>query len=222
MNLKRLFHIILTVIALSMGIIVLLSFVVNRPSLRSFRSVLVEWTVIVVAFALFIGVLNVLNVHAQRVLKGQGVIYSLILVGAFSVVFVSGILPPDLLPSEFPQFTGPDGLVMDFMFRYIQRPVQATLFSLMAFFVVTAAWRAFRIHSAASLVMFISATFVLLGSIYLHVGDVWQDVVDTKNWILRVPVMAGARGILLGIVLGTVVTGTRLLLGIEKPYTDQD
>ena len=222
MNLKRLFHIILTVIALSTGIIVLLSFVVNSANLRSFRSVLVEWTVIVVAFAMLIGVLNVLNVHARRVLKGQSVIYSLILVGAFSVVFVSGILPPKWLPSDFPQFTGPDGLVMDFVFRYIQRPVQATLFSLMAFFVVTAAWRAFRIHSAASLVMFISAILVLLGSIYLNVGNAWQTIVDIKDWVLRVPAMAGARGILLGIVLGTVVTGMRFLLGIEKPYTDQD
>ncbi|MBN1582696.1 MAG: hypothetical protein JXA89_18440 [Anaerolineae bacterium] len=222
MNLKRLFHIILTVIALSTGIIVLLSFVINSANLRAWRGVLVEWTVIVVAFALFIGVLNVLNVHAQRVLKGQSVIYSLILVGAFSIVFVSGILPKDLLPSNFPQFTGPDGLVMDFVFRYIQRPVQATLFSLMAFFIVTAAWRAFRIHSAASLVMFISAILVLLGSIYLDLGGAWQTVVDIKDWVLRVPAMAGARGILLGIVLGTVVTGMRLLLGIEKPYTDQD
>jgi hypothetical protein len=222
MNLKRLFPIILTVIAISTGIIVLLSFVVDSESLRSWRSVLVEWTVIVVAFALFIGILNVLNVHAQRVFKGQNVLYSLILVGAFSIVFVSGILPTDLLPEDFPQFTGPDGLVMGFVFRYIQRPVQATIFSLMAFFIITAAWRAFRIHSAASLVMFISATLVLLGSIYLDVGDAWKYVVETKDWILGVPAMAGARGILLGIVLGTVVAGIRFLIGIERPYTDQD
>jgi hypothetical protein len=111
---------------------------------------------------------------------------------------------------------------MDFVFRYIQRPVQATLFSLMAFFVVTAAWRAFRIHSAASLVMFISATLVLLGSIYLDVGGGWQTIVDIKDWVLRVPAMAGARGLLLGIVLGTVVAGMRFLLGIERPYTDHD
>jgi hypothetical protein len=150
------------------------------------------------------------------------VLYSLVLVAAFLIVFVSGLLSPDLLPSGFPQLAGRDGLVMDFSFRYVQRPVQATLFSLMAFFVITAAWRAFRIHSAASLVMFISAILVLLGSIYLNVGNTWQIVVDIKDWVLHVPAMAGARGILLGIALGTVVTGVRFLLGIEKPYSNPE
>ena len=70
--------------------------------------------------------------------------------------------------------------------------------------------------------MFISAILVLLGSIYLDLGGAWQTIVDIKDWVLHVPAMAGARGILLGIVLGTVVTGMRLLLGVEKPYTDQD
>jgi hypothetical protein len=61
---------------------------------------------------------------------------------------------------------------------------------------------------------------VLLGSIMLNVGDGWKLVVETRNWVMNVPVLAGARGILLGIALGTIVTGARILVGIERPYSD--
>jgi len=91
---------------------------------------------------------------------------------------------------------------------------------LMAFFIATAAWRAFRIRSAASFTMFIAAVLVLLGSIRLAVGGGWRFVVQAKDWVLNVPAMAGARGILLGIALGTIVAGLRLLMGIERPYSD--
>ncbi len=90
----------------------------------------------------------------------------------------------------------------------------------MAFFVATAAWRAFRTRSTASLVMFIACVLVLLGSIQLNVGQGWELVVQTKNWVMSVPVLAGARGLLLGIVLGTIVAGLRLLVGVDRPYSD--
>ena len=38
-----------------------------------------------------------------------------------------------------------------------------------------------------------------------------------RDWLLRVPTTAGARGILLGVALGTVMVGLRTLLGTEWP-----
>lgn len=220
-DVKRLYPILLTVITLSTGIVVLASFFFNSPVLQAFRGVLVEWTVIVAAFAILLGVLNVLRVHATRIRKGQGAFYSLIALLGFLAVFVPGILTAPQSAGDIAELLGPNGIIVKFMYQYVQRPLQATLFSLMAFFVATAAWRAFRIRSAASLVMFIAAICVLLGSIYLDVGSgVWNQVVELKNWVLTVPTTAGARGILLGIVLGTVVTGIRFLLGIEHPYSE--
>ena len=85
-NLKRLYRLILIVITLSTGVIVLLSFVIQSETLRLLRSVFVEWTIIVVAFALFLGILNVLRVHGQRIQRGQGVVFSLILILAFLAI----------------------------------------------------------------------------------------------------------------------------------------
>jgi uncharacterized membrane protein len=213
-GLKRAYRLILTVVAFSVGLVVLLSFVIDNQMLHLLRSVLVEWTVIVV------GVLNVLRVHGQRIQRGQGTIYSLILIISFLAVFIPGILSPGSLPEGVRGLVGPNGSVVSFVYQYVQRPLQSTLFSLMAFFVATAAWRAFRLRSAASWVMLIAALFVLLGSIKLAVGIQWSLFTETRDWILNVPAMAGARGILLGIVLGTIVAGARLLLGVDRPYSD--
>jgi hypothetical protein len=218
-GLKRAFHIVLVVIAIAVGIVTTLSFVFDNDVLRNVRGVFVEWTVIIVAFAMLLGILNVLRVHAQRIQHGQGTVYSVILVISFLVVFIPGILSPERVPGGLRDWVGPNGTIVDFAYRYVQRPLQATLFSLMAFFVFTAAWRAFRIRSTGSLIMFIAALVVLLGSMRLTLGG-WKLLTEARDWVMRVPVMAGARGVLLGIALGTVVTGVRFLLGVDRPYGD--
>lgn len=219
-DLKRLMGVMLVVITLSVGLIVLLSFALENQVLFLLRSVFVEWTVIVIAFAVLLGVINVVRVHGQRIQQGHGVVFSVVLIVAFIAVFVPGIMPPDAVPDRLRTLVGPTGSVVQFVYQYVQRPLQSTLFSLMAFFVATAAWRAFRIRSAASFTMFIAAVLVLLGSISLAVGGGWSLLIEAKDWILSVPVLAGARGILLGIVLGTIVAGLRLLMGVERPYSD--
>jgi hypothetical protein len=218
-GLKRAFHIVLVVIAIAVGIVTTLSFVFDNDVLRNVRALFAEWAVIIVAFAMLLGVLNVLRVHAQRIQHGQGTVYSVILVISFLGVFVPGILSPDRVPAVLRDWVGPSGTIVDFAYRYVQRPLQATIFSLMAFFVFTAAWRAFRIRSTGSLIMFIAALVVLLGSMRLTFGG-WTLLTEAREWVMRVPVKAGARGVLLGIALGTIVTGVRFLLGVDRPYSD--
>jgi hypothetical protein len=219
-SLKRGYRLIVVVVALSTGAIVLLSLVVESEVLRLLRAVFVEWTVVVVAFALLMGVVNVLRVHGQRIQKRRDMVYSIVLLASFLIVFIPGILSPGTVPEAFQTFVGPQGSIVDFCAQYILRPLQATFFSLMAFFVVTAAWRAFRVRSAASFVMAITAFLVLLGSIRFNLGGGWKLFGEARNWLLSVPAMAGSRGILLGIMLGTIVTGVRLLLGIDRPYSN--
>lgn len=222
--LKRLWRIILVVVTLSTGVVVLSSFVLDDPMLHALRALFVEWTVIVVAFAMLLGVFNVLRVHAQRIQSGKGVLYSIVLVVSFLAIFVPGILSAEQLPGVLGELVGehvgPTGSIVDWIYQYMQRPLQATFFSLMAFFVFTAAWRVFRVRGVVSVVMLLAALVVLLGSVKLSLGGNWSQLVDARNWVMNVPVMAGARGMLLGIALGTIITGLRLLLGIDRPYSD--
>jgi hypothetical protein len=218
LDLKRIYPLILTVVAVSIGLLTLFSLVIESTVLTNLRAVFVEWTAIVVAFALLLGVFNVVRVHARRIQAGERAPYSILLIAAFMIVFIPGVLPPERMPDALADWVGPRGHIVDFSFRYVQRPLQATLFSLMAFLVFTAAWRAFRIRSAASLVMLVATLVVLIGSIRLRIGNGWELPAALRTWAMNVPVRAGSRGILLGISLGILVTGLRLLLGIERPY----
>ena len=58
---------------------------------------------------------------------------------------------------------------------------------------------------------------VLLGSTPL-VGLEW--LADVRDWIVNVPGMAGMRGLLLGVALGTVITAIRVFLTVERPYSE--
>jgi uncharacterized membrane protein len=99
----------------------------------------------------------------------------------------------------------------------IQAPIQASLSALLVFFVITAAYRLLLVRNLESVVMLVVVILVLLGQMTLGLLPVLPEL---KEWILDVPAMAGVRGILLGVALGAVLTGIRLLLGVERPYSD--
>lgn len=211
---------IYALIAAVFGVPVLLSYFVDSDSLRAFRFVFVQWTLILGAFALLLGALNVFSVHVQRIRRRQGIGYSLILITAMLVVIVLGL------------GTGPGSELMSWIFQYTIFPLQATIFSLLAFFVVTAAYRAFRVRSWETALFMVIGLIVLLGQIPIGVllekwlpvpraAVLWDQFTLAKSWLMAVPGMAGVRGIILGVALGTVVTGLRLLLGMDRPYSDR-
>jgi hypothetical protein len=201
MSLKRS---VTTAIAISVGLFVLLDFFVQNAFIGHLKFVFVRWAIIVAAFAMVLGFFNVLIVHLNKILQfKQGWFYSIFLILAMMIVLILGLIE------------GPQGLLTSRIFQYILFPLQATIFSLLAFFVASAAYRAFRLRSWESALLVITGVIVLLGQVPL-----WGALTTFKEWILGVPSMAGARGILLGVALGTVATGLRVLLGIDRPYSE--
>ena len=198
-------RIILSVIAVAVALLVLLDFFVDQEIVNKAGSFFIEGAVVLGAFAMLLGLLNILAVHTTRVRKREhGWGYSIILVLTVIVMLVLGI-------------EGPGSLPVSWVFRYVYSPLQATIFSLLAFFVATAAYRAFRVRNWESLLMVVAGAIVLLGQV--PVGKlIWAQLPVLKDWLLAVPVTAGARGILLGVALGTVVAGLRLILLMDRPY----
>ncbi|MDY7042005.1 MAG: hypothetical protein SVX38_14205 [Chloroflexota bacterium] len=193
----------------AVGIIVLLGFFVEVEGLhlQDFQTILLDWAVTVAAFAFLLGAVNVVRVTLMRFRQHKGGFYGLATLVAMLFVLAFG------LPY------GPDGLVMQWTFKWVLIPLQSTLLSLMAFFVVVAAWRVFRLRNLESALLLLVGVLILVSQVPLKFP--WaEDLAGFKNWILAVPATAGARGILLGVVLGTVTTGLRLLLGIDRPYSD--
>lgn len=198
-------------IAITAGLIVLADFFVYNPQLHALQQTLVDWALILAAFAFILGLLNVLAVHFKRMKdRQQRWRYSPFLIMVMVIVLVSGLL----------DFRGPEGSVVRGIFWNLIFPVQATIASLLAFYVASAAYRAFRARSLESAVVLAVGAIVLLGQVPVG-AYLWDRLPTIKAWILEVPTTAGARGIILGVALGTVATGLRVLLGIDRPYSER-
>jgi hypothetical protein len=39
-----------------------------------------------------------------------------------------------------------------------------------------------------------------------------------RSLLVQIPAVAGARGVLLGVALGAIATGLRILMGVDRPY----
>ncbi|HDN81023.1 MAG TPA: hypothetical protein ENG33_11225 [Chloroflexi bacterium] len=199
-----------TLVAFITGIIVLADFLIYNPLLDQVSNSLLNWALLVAAFAFIVGLLNVLIVHFTRIIKRErGWPYSIVLVLAMWLVIIFGVLDP----------RGPQGPIVSWVFRYVQYPLQATLFAMLAFFALSAGYRAFRRQTVDATIMLVAASLVFLGQAML-ISEWGKWFAAIKDWILSVPTVAGMRGILLGVSLGVIATGLRLLLGMDKPYAD--
>ena len=199
-----------TAFAMGTGLLVLLGYLLPLPLLVSVRDELVRWDVIVSAFAFILGFFNLLRVHSRRARKSGG-LYSavLILAALVSLTVTTGALLVPLL-----RFLG------DWWFRHVLSPLQATVAGLVAFVLAVAAFRLLRHPREAGVLVFLGAALiVLLGTLPLIVpGGDW--LMNLRMWWMNVPAMAGMRGLLIGVGLGVLLVGLRVLTGTDRPYSE--
>jgi len=139
-------------------------------------------------------------------------IYSLATIAGFLVMVAAG------LKREW--FHG-DTTLSAMLFDNILVPAQATLFSLLAFYLASAAYRAFRARTLLAALLLLTAFIVMLRMIPLPEPLAsWNATV--VRWILEVPNMAAKRAIIIGVGLGAVTYSTKILLGIERSYMGGD
>ncbi len=194
-------------IVISVGLIVLGGYFLDIPMLNTLQIVFLRWAALLGAVALIVGVFNLFNVHLRKINTGQkGSPYSLILlIALIATVLIVG-------------FLGPTSFWSMWIFNYIHVPIESSLMAVLAVVMAFAGARLLgRRFNAFSIIFILTALFVLAGSISLSFVD-FPVLAELRDWIDRVPTTAGARGILLGVALGTVATGFRLLMGADRPY----
>jgi len=211
---------IATIVAVTAGLFVLADLFADqiegdlfglRHSINAIGFLLVRWAAIITGFALLLGFANVISVHIGRIrTKKPGLIYSIVLLIALLVTLIIGF-----------SSGGPAGNNTQLLFEHVLLPLEATFSALVALFIVTAAYRAFRIRDFESFFFVLFAVIVLLGQLPLGIY-IWSELPVIKDWIISVPTLAGVRGILLGVALGTIATGLRVLIGTDRPYTIED
>ena len=200
-----------TAIAVLVGLLTLLGYVVV-PSIQ-IHQVFIGWAAILAAVAFVIGILNLLGTHLRRILDGgDGWVYSVFLVLSAVIVLVVAAI----------EGQGPGGPALSWVFHNILSPLEAAVASLLVFFMVAAAFRAMRTRASMPiLVMMVTTVLILIGALALP-GSAGQLFSGVRDWLVHVFATAGARGMLLGVALGTLATGLRLLVGIDRPHSERE
>jgi hypothetical protein len=201
-------------VAIGVGLTTLIGLLVPVPLLIGVRLVMVDWAAVLAGLALLLGVLNLLLVHMRKVQIGsKGWPYSLVVVATVVVVLFLGLLEGQTAIFE-------SGSLTHTLFSGVVMAGQATLASLVMFVLVYAAARALRSRPSPWTVGFlVVVVIVLIGWLPLTAFQV-SGLSNLRNWLIQVPGTAGARGILLGVALGSVLVGLRVLTGVERPYKD--
>lgn len=197
------------------GMFMLIDFFVPHVAVSSVADELKQWGTIVIAASILLGIGNLVRVHSRKISRKQtGWGYSVVCLGVMVVMLWFGLIRPG---------TVEQGSLFNWMFLNMQVPLQSTMFSLLAFFIASAAYRAFRLRSAEAGLLLVAAVIVMLGRVPL--GQFLTRGLPEKAtlpWItetiMAYPNMAAFRGILMGAALGVMAIGLRIILGIERSY----
>jgi hypothetical protein len=204
--------IIWTAVAMAFGGVVLAGYFVQWQTLQELRLLFMRWAILLSATALLLGILNLLAAHMHKVTQQEtGWPYSALLIIILLGTLVLGLV------------FGPDNRVVLSLFEYIQLPVEATLMALLAVSLAVAGVRMVaRRRDVYSLIFILTALLVLLGTAPWPFGGGGMTAYFgwLRNWLAQVWAAGAARGIVLGIALGAVATGLRVLLGADRPYGD--
>lgn len=176
---------------------------VEIPPLRSAAQLVYEWGMLLSAFALLLGAMNVAWVHIRRVLAGDaGWPLSLVLVATLVVVLVTGLLST----------TGVRSPLVELLFDAIIAPGQATLFALLAFFMAAAAYRYLRIGRPGGIWLLAGVLLVFAAQMPIAHSLLPAAFANLVGWLVDVPAMATLRGALLGSSFALIIIAIRFLI----------
>ncbi|OQY36076.1 MAG: hypothetical protein DRI56_10225 [Chloroflexota bacterium] len=204
---------IATAIAMAVGIVVLLGYFV--PAAKPLHFLFLRIGMVLAAVTLLVGVFNLLFVHIRKMSpKDSNGVYSFILVLALLITLGVGIF--DIYKSYQPGTSSFEW--SNWIFTYIQLPIETSLFAVMTVSLTYAAAHLLRRkQDFLTISFFFVVLLIFLGTLSLPIIDV-PVFEDIYSWIISVPALGGARGLLLGIALGTIATGLRILTGSDRPY----
>ena len=214
------------------------------PYTQSWGETVAIWFDVLAAIAFILGGGNLLRTHLKRISDQQrGWAYSIIVLVSFLGTLFVGLGKISVEPSpQFPDYGWSGayrqtGSAFWYVYQYGFQPLTATIFALLAFYIASAAFRAFRAKNLEASLLLATAFIVLLGRTFA--GVALTDWIDPANWegfryftglrlenltvyIMSVFNTAGNRAIMIGIALGIVATSLKILIGVDRSYLGKD
>jgi len=183
------------------------SFFSGNESVSEFSQGQLVWITIVGGFALLLGVASITRVSFDHIKqRKKDWPYKVVLLVFLAVSGLGGI------------FEGTEqGTVYDWLFQNMNAPMMSTMFSLLAFYIASAAYRAFRARTLEATILLITATVVMLGRVPMG-SYIYEYLPQITDWIMNYPNLSVQRGIIIGAALGAASMSLRIILGIERTY----
>jgi hypothetical protein len=224
------------IITFLMGLIVVLSeFIPHRP-FSGISSSLEEWFMIVSGFAIVLGLISLIRVNTSKVLsKAENWQYYFVGLCSLFLMVTVGLLWG---MQNRNGILGDGGKIVnwlgakpfDYLFDHVYLHLSATMFALLAFFIASAAYRAFIIRSFESNLLMLAAVIVIIGR--TSFGSLFTAWIPDSMSILRIPEMtdfimqypnsAAQRAIMISAALGIIGSSLRIIIGIERSYLGSD
>ncbi|MFH0848888.1 MAG: hypothetical protein V1857_05250 [archaeon] len=192
------------------GMLVISDYYIKVPSFNKAVSDAMVFVLVVASFAVIIGTATATRIHARNVIRRRtGWYNSVALLAALYGMLILGLVFAEGKFTAHPTY--------QYWWTNIYVPLDSTIFSLLAFYISSAAYRAFRVRTREATVLLISAVIVMLGR--APIGQaIWPAIGPITSWIMSVPNTAGMRGVTMGVALGTLSMGIRVLIGRERGY----
>ena len=196
------------------GVVMVLIEFSPHPYSKSLYNEVINWSLIIGPFALVLGVATLVQTHWIRIRRRAEY-------WQYSFVVFIGMIVMVAIGIPF----GPSHKAFKWLFKYIQVPMDATMFSLLAFFIASASYRAFRARTLEATLLLVAALIVMIGN--APIGDlIWNRIMPfgdnlpstVRQWILENPNLSTRRGVILGVSLGIISQSIRIILGIERSY----
>ena len=201
-----------------LGVVMAIQYFVPGKASQWLFDEYIRWGITIGIFGAALGYYSFFRVHVHKVAKKvPNWQYSLVTIAGVLIMVIAG----------FTDGTGSNSFFMN-MFFHTSAAINATVFSLLAFYISSAAYRAFRARSVQAGALLIAAVIVMLGRV--PIGDklsfwtAWgiPSISDVSQWILNAPNMAAKRAIGLGVGLGSLLMSLKIILGMERTYLGAD
>ena len=178
------------------------------PALATPLNVTNNIIAVITSFSLALGIASLFRYHATKIRrKSKDMFFSYLTFVAMFFMIIVGIVGYYVGGAWQETFNN--------MYNYVRIPLDATMFSLLAFYITSAAYRAFRARTWLATLLLTAGFLVMIGRV---MNGPWNIFGSITQWLMQYPTTAAMRAINIGVGLGMVATSVKIVLGIEQSY----
>jgi hypothetical protein len=223
-------------ITFCVGFIIIISEFIPHKPFGEISGELEIWFLIISGFAILLGQLSLIKVNFLKIkFKQKNWQYFIITLVSFALMVAAGFFwgtesNPGIFGNGETNTNTIGSKPFDYLFNNVYQHLSATMFSLLAFFIASAAYRAFIARTLESNLLLIAAVLVMLGNTslgsfltsWLPESLNFLHLPRIAEFIMKYPNTAGQRAIMIGAGLGLIGSSLRIILGIERSYLGGD